>query len=165
MFIGSALMLLGAGCTERLYERAAEKAIENKINSESGRDASVDINNGQLEFSDEETGATGSFGADIKVPDDFPGDIVLPDGITVMGVTNTPEAAWISYTSQMTVVELGDWYKSELEGSGWTKQGEYLISGANTYSFRKDSVTLSVVIAESTSADDTRTVIVTRVSD
>lgn len=159
----SVLILAGGGCTQNIAERAVNKVIENKIESETGHDADVDINDGSIKFTDE-SGATGEFGGNVKLGSDFPSDVPMPDGINIMGVASSPEATWVTYTSNQSVTELGAWYEVKLLADGFTKQGYFSTGASSSWAFKKGGVGISIVATDTDDTDVTQ-VMVTRSED
>lgn len=159
-----ALLLVGGGCTQSVVEKIANKAIENRIESETGRDAEVSIDDGSIKFTDEDSGATGQFGGNIALPQDFPVDVPLPSGIAVTGLASSPDGMWVTYTVDQSMTELGAWYESEFTRDGFVKQGYFVADDSSTWAFKKDNVTIGLVITAAAS-DTPTTVMVTRAEE
>lgn len=160
----SVFVLVGGGCTESLAERAVDRAIEKRIESETGHEADVDINDGSITFTDNASGATGQFGGNVKLPSDFPSDIPLPNGITLSGTASTPEGDWVTYTTDQSAADLGAWYEAELTADGFTKQGSFTTGTSSSWAFEKGSVSIGIAITDG--ADGAKTsVMVTRSED
>lgn len=160
----SLVTLVGGGClsSKSLADRVVEKVVEKRMADE-GVDGSFDIEDGNVTFTDDETGATGTFGTDIGLGD-FPKDVPVPSGVTVMGVANSPDGAWVSYTTTQSAADLGAWYESELTAQGWTKQGYYLMGTASTWAYKKDTVSIGLIITDATDGNPT-SVMVTRAEE
>ncbi len=166
--IGSVLAILilaGGGCTQSLANQAVERVVENKIESESGQSVDVDFGEDSVSFSDDESGASGTFGTDVKLGDDFPSDIPLPNDISVTGVANSPDGVWVSYTTNQSGADLQAWYEFELKADDWSLQGSFINDSAGnsgTALYEKDGVSIGVITTDS---DGTTTVMVTRSED
>jgi len=157
----SALIILGGGCTESVAEKVVDRAIEKKIETETGHDADVNINDGSISFTDDASGTSGQFGGNVKLPNDFPSDVPLPDGISLTGTASSPDGTWVTYTSNQSATDLGAWYENELAADGFVKQGSFTTGSSSTLSYMKDGVGIGVVISEGTDGEAT-TVMVTR---
>lgn len=159
-----ALLLVGGGCTQSLIGKIANQAIENRIESQTGHDAEVNIDDGSIKFTDEESGAVGQFGDNISLPGDFPADVPIPSDISVTGFASSPDGTWVTYTTNQTVAELGTWYESELTSDKFVKQGYFVAGDSSTWAFKKANVTIGIVITGATS-DTPTTVMVTRAEE
>lgn len=160
----SLLMLVGGGCTQNIAERAVNKAIENKIEAETGHNADVNVNDGSITFTDNESGATGQFGGNVKLGDDFPSDVPLPNDINISGTATTPDGVWVTYTSNQSASDLSAWYEAELIADGFTKQGSFTTGTSSSWAFVKGDISIGVIITDG-SDDAKTTVMVTRSED
>lgn len=151
-------MLVGGGCTDKLVEKAVEKGLENRINAESDANADVDIHNGQVTLQNED-GSVGTFGAGVKLPDDFPSDVPLPKDVEISGVANADDGVWVSYMTEDSVNDIAAWYQGELEGDGWTQDASFTMGSMTTFAYKKDNVTIGVMITHDEAEQDSPTIV------
>ncbi|WP_370246566.1 hypothetical protein [Nocardioides sp.] len=85
------ILLSTGGCSaDAVAERAAEEAIERSLEDAGGGSASVDVDldAGGVTVDDGQ-GNTLQSGTGAEIPDDFPADIPLVDGLVVSGLSTT----------------------------------------------------------------------------
>lgn len=115
------IMLFTTGCslTEKAAKKTAEKAVEAAV--ESSTNAEVDIKEGSITITDEETGTTTQLGEDVSLPDNFPSDVPIFEDVTVIASLETAEG---EFTTTMTSTEdhgvITKFYETELKKEGWT---------------------------------------------
>ena len=155
----SAVILLGAGCVPS-PKNLIENAVENKINSELGAKAGIDIKDNGFTINDQANGGTTSFGENVKLPDDFSKEVVIMDGATISGASTSKEGDWVLYSVSKSPAEVIAWYKDQLTASGWDKYGSTSSTGEETGAFTKGEAWMNVVAS---AGDDGKTdVTVTR---
>lgn len=138
-----------AGCSsEDLSERAAEEIVEQQL-EENGENVDIDINDGdvrietpegstvidvddegngqiQVEGSDGDMQVQFDEGGGVDLPEDFPGDVPLPDGLNIQSASSldAPEGATfiINGTVDGDFGDATDAYASALESAGFTQQ-------------------------------------------
>jgi hypothetical protein len=152
------VVLFGFGCSpgenfrEKVAQGVVEKAIENRVKAESGKDVDVDIGNGSVNVKGED-GATFSMGKNVKVPDDFPSDVLRYEPATAISVTMDTDRkeALLMLTADVDPDVVMSWYNEQTSEKGWVPrsstemgEGNYM----NVYS-RADGSTMSVLIAGS----------------
>lgn len=100
-------------------------------------------------YTDTETGTQVSVGQGATIPDGFPTEIPqYPDGkVTgaVMGGTNQV-GAMLNFTASDDAATVSDWYKTTLNGSGWTTGSTFNWEGNYTTTYEKDGNTIAVSI-------------------
>jgi hypothetical protein len=127
-----AVLIAATGLTAcgAVAEKAGEKATEKAIESQTGGDVDVDTDDGSVSIETEEGSA--SFGTG-EVPEDWPDDIPLPDGLEVLTSSST-----VSGNERLTAVtgstdtepeEILAWMKEELPD--WEISGETTSTGTS----------------------------------
>lgn len=151
-----ALLLFG-GCGEasdKIAEKAAEKAIENQT----GGDVDIDADGGgvRVETPDGvfESDAEGNFSMESEdgtvtagagLPEDWPEDLPLPDGVEVVYGSSSPEGATVTLTGTGSVDDLmaefedlyGDWTaedESTMESGGTSFRSARFVDGNRSLS-------------------------------
>lgn len=138
-----ALLLFG-GCGEA-SDKAAETAAEKAIESQSGGDVDVDVDNGEVKVETEDgtyesdgdgnvriETEDGTFTGGSGLPDDWPEDIPMPDGVEVVYGSSSPEGATVTVTGSGSVDELMADFEDAL--SDWTAEDETTMeTGGDTF--------------------------------
>lgn len=162
--MASALLLAGFGCSPT--EQLAEMAVENSINAELGGEANVDVRGNTIRFEDEATGTVSAWGEGVEIPSNFPSDVPLYSGATIMGVTVSEQegdaGSWLSFTTKDTLAVVIEWYSATLLTDGWTSQGSYSVQGTEMRIFNKGDITLTVSAAASAAVEGTTSVTIVR---
>lgn len=91
---------------------------------------------------------SGSYSAGTEIPDEFPDDVPLPDGATVLAssVMESNGQSLITLTLNVDgeLDEVGDSVKEQLEGAGWTDTGGMESPDSMYWGFTKGDLTLAV---------------------
>ena len=130
----------GYNSTEKLQEKALEAIAENATDNNVDIDLSVDTVN----LKDEKTGASASFGENVKLPSDFPQDVPIFPDATVMSVGTTSEGVAATLKIEAQAVKVTEWYDDRLINLGWKKEAGYAAGGSEMRSFTKDGATLAL---------------------
>jgi outer membrane lipoprotein-sorting protein len=142
LWVALCVLLIVAGCGGSADERAVEKKIE----AETGGKADVDISKGTMEV----TGKTdeGEYsmaaGKETKIPEDFPGDVLIyKPSEAVMAVT-VPEGNSVTLTTQDDRDKVVAAYKKEMVGQGWSEEGSMTMGSSVMLIYKKDDRTASI---------------------
>ncbi|MFA5051834.1 MAG: hypothetical protein WC544_02100 [Patescibacteria group bacterium] len=138
-----AVSLAASGCTKKVAEKTAEKAIEAATNGQ----ADVDIDDNTLTINTD----TGSYqaGDSVSLPDNFPSDVYVIDGTIKAAVANTQNESFVvSIQTSTSVDDAKTQYVQQLADDGWTIGTNMTYAGAVTLISEKDNRTLSVGIME-----------------
>lgn len=125
------LLLFGAGCApaeqaaQTVRNKIAEGAAEGAIKAQTGADVDVNVNNNGLSFTDPKTGRSFSAGDNVSIPSNFPRDVPVyagatPTSVSVFEEQKSASLLLITADDRNTVK---DWYATESESLGWTKEG------------------------------------------
>ncbi|HIJ82555.1 MAG TPA: hypothetical protein HPP76_12690 [Desulfuromonadales bacterium] len=120
----ASLTLMVGGC-KKAAEKAAEKAIEAGIAKESGGKANVDLSGGKVTIQTKDGTATYSGGKDAKLPDNFPKDIYVPEGASIMASSSAPGGFTVSLESKDAAEKLLSALKSKMTASGWKEEATF----------------------------------------
>ena len=136
-----ALALTGCGkkANEKSSEKAAEKSMEMAIEKGSGGKAKVDISNGGISVKTEgkdKMEMTAGQGA--KVPGDFPKDILVYKGATVLSSVKTEGAFNVTLQTTDTTNLVSDTYKEAMKNEGWTEKGATVMGEMTMLQYNKD---------------------------
>lgn len=143
------LVVVLSGC-----KKAAEVAAEKGIESATGGQADVDIDDNSVTIN---TNA-GSFaaGGNVSLPDDFPADVHVADGTITAATTNTETSGYsVSIQTNESVTSLKDEYESELKKDGWDVTMSLTIQDGATLGAEKDNRTTSVSISKGSDGQTT----------
>ncbi|MBI1317391.1 MAG: hypothetical protein GC168_00395 [Candidatus Hydrogenedens sp.] len=150
--IGVAGLLVGCGsAVDTASNEAAEALIEHAAKQD-GVDADVEISNGGSEVSMNLTTERGAetiqTGANVAMPEGFPKDIPVPDGVTLNMVNtaaNTKTFNIQAATSQ-TIEAIVAYYKKEAPAQGWTETTSTAMAGVMaSLEYEKDDRVLRVI--------------------
>src|SRR5947207_1113233 len=89
------LMLAGFGCgsvAQTITDKAANVAVNSAINSQTGGNANVDLQNGTVNFKDKD-GNTVNYGTNATIPDNFPKAVPVYQGATVVLASTSTDGA------------------------------------------------------------------------
>lgn len=164
-----AALALTACSSEDLSERAAEEIIEQQLEAE-GENVDIDLNdgdvkietpegstvinvdddgNGQIQVEGEDGDVQVQFdeGGGVDLPENFPGDVPLPDGLNIMSASSldAPEGATFILTGNVDG-SFGDEtaaYKAALESAGFTQQSMTESTDGTFFAFISDGWNVS----------------------
>ncbi len=148
-----AVVFLG-GCTKKMAEKTAERAIEQNV----GGRAEVDLQNDQVTIQTEQ--GTYQAGEDVALPADWPEDIYVIAGriMAAMQVADN-DGYSVSVATEKTVGEVKTEYENELKNSGWTLNLQMDYGDSAMVSATKGERTVTVSITAS--SEETTVTIVT----
>jgi hypothetical protein len=132
IFALAAVTALGlAACGgEDLSERAAEEIVEQQLEQD-GQDVDIDLNDDgdgaiRVEGSDGDVEVQFDEDGGIDLPDNFPDDVPLPEGLNIQSASSldAPEGATFILTGTVDgdFADATDAYASALESAGFTQQ-------------------------------------------
>ncbi len=150
---------MGLGCNpiaslqNKVKDKVAENVAERVLENAGGGKFDVDLNgtngdNGGLTVRDNKTGDFYMTGSNVTIPNDFPKDVPHYSGATTLAVSFTKKTNSGFLLEQTTddVTKVADWYKSQLQGAGFTNDTDMDAGPAKIMSFKKGNVTVSVSI-------------------
>jgi len=132
-----------AGCGEKIAEKAVEKAIEKEI----GGEATVNIGEESLTVKGEDGTMTLTSGKAARVPENFPADVHVYDGATVLNALASNEGFHLTLQSQDSPEKIVAAYKEKMTGQNWTQEMSMDMGVQKMLSFKKDSRSASVIVA------------------
>ncbi len=168
--------VLGAGCgkaTQTVTEKVAEKAIEKSIAKDGGTaDVKIDSKSGTVQMKGkdasgnafemktggdkdalnfQQTGSDGTVtkvGTGAKLPDDFPKDVPVLDGLQLQLVQSSPakKEFVVQGKAATPIAKAAAFYKEKIAAQGW-KQLTTMDGGEmQTMQYEKDERSLSVML-------------------
>ena len=153
-----AVPLVIGGCGKSISEKAAEKIIENAGNGE----VKVDIDNQKTTIETE--AGIGEVGENVSVPEDFPDDVYLIDGVVKTSYKNSEENGWtLSIETDKSIADVRALYETKLEEAGWTINSFLDMGTAATLGGVKDNRNISLMI--SADADSGKTTVIVGVTE
>ncbi|MBU2603001.1 MAG: hypothetical protein KKA32_12690 [Actinobacteria bacterium] len=124
-----AMVLAGAGCGEKIAEKAAEKVIEA---GSDGAKVDIDTDSGSVSVSGDDGSSSYQFGEDVTIPDDFP-DLPLPDDATATGMivveSDGAPSFTATFTTKMSMKDLYERFVEGLEDGGYTIEQKMQFEG------------------------------------
>jgi hypothetical protein len=146
------LLIAPAAC-RKSREREAEEMAEKIIESQSGGRAEVDLSDGKVTITTREQGKEGTMeisgGKGTTLPGDFPKDLPLYPGATVVSyVSMGPGTQQAHFTSRETMAAVQKFYARKLPGEGWQIIQELKMPNAYTIIGQKGKRQASVIIAQ-----------------
>lgn len=149
---GLALVLLtGVSGCGKAAEKIGQKATEKAIESGADGNADVDISDGEMNIETED----GSFSVGSgEIPDSWPEDVPLPDGLEVLSAmdmgSDGESMINVSGTTDMTPDEVTAFYESGLDG--WSESDSFSSraeeGGMSSVSYEQDGRTVGVTILD-----------------
>lgn len=138
------LTLIGAGCEKSLSERATEYAVEKAVEQQTDGNVDLDLNDGQISYTDNE-GNKVQYGQNVSLPSDFPKDIPVYKGSTILTTATTSEGSYISLQTTDSATDVLAWYETELKG--WTKEESFDMQGLSARTFTKPGLKIVITAA------------------
>ena len=118
MTMVSCLML--AGC-KKVGEKAAEKAIEAGMAKE-GVKADVDTSGGKITIKSKDGTSTVSTGKGAVVPENFPKDVYVYEGATILAAISVPDGFNVNMETSDSADKVLGTIKSKMTGFGWKEE-------------------------------------------
>ena len=148
IFLGL-IVLTGFGCGQTVTEKLTENAINQQLDGQ----GSVNLDNNQITFTDDENQTTFSMGEDIKLPTNFPAALPVyePGELRSVSVnTGEDQNAYVLIYTQDDQVKVMAWYQERLIATGWTASGNFNLQGTSTTLWEKadQNITVSTTAAE-----------------
>jgi len=112
------LSLSVLGCAS-IARKATEKAIENRIEKESGGKARVNVEKGSVEVETEEGKTRVEAGEGARLPENFPKDVPVYEGAKVASAITQDEGGSVSFTVSAGFRDVSDFYRSALQKAGY----------------------------------------------
>lgn len=152
------VVLFGFGCNpvadleERAMKGVVEKAIENNVKKETGKDVDLDFADGGFVVNGE-NGETLAIGENVKIPSDFPSDVprYSPSTAKSVSVNAAKQEVFAVLAAEASTEDVVAWYKDQAQKQGWV-QKTVLELGAGNYNLsyeREDGSAMNVLISSS----------------
>ncbi|MEN3951498.1 hypothetical protein [Iodidimonas sp. SYSU 1G8] len=138
-------------------ETLTEKAIE-KYAEQQGVDMDVDLKDGgqSVTMKSDQGEITTQVGGEVKIPDGFPSDIPVYDGLTVHAASTMSDTYMLHAQSAEPLDKIVQYYVEAMPAQGWVKEAESNQAGVMYISsYKKDGRTAGVTVV---AGDDSRTV-------
>ena len=152
----------GQQLAKRGTKEAVENAIENQIEASTGTDAQVDIKNGNVAVTSSSGTSTASYGGNVSLPSDFPGDVPTPQGATLTTAYGGRESGKATYgliytLSGGVVTNAATTYQNQLQSAGFAIEstGTYAANGSSVSGFTATKGIWKVAVAVTSSSDAT----------
>jgi hypothetical protein len=146
--------LLASGCCrkrieKKVEEEVGEKLVEGIMEEATKGKVEVDSSKGKLEIKTEEGQVSLSGGKDLKVPDDFPGDVYIYDDARVTAVFNKDREYILTYEIDEGVEKVAKTYKKKMVSDGWKEKMALTTGQGGMLAYEKKGRVVSVTIGES----------------
>ena len=163
---GVALAGCGRKAEEKLSEKLTEKLIEKSL-AQDGVKADVDLSGETMSFTttdaegkqarvkmnNEEMTITGEDGQTTfratgagKMPADFPADVYVPAGASVVSSLTTPAGINLALQTAAAAKDVAEKYAAEMKSQGWTSQSSMDMGDMTMLAFAKDNRTANVIV-------------------
>ncbi len=139
-----ALGMVGAGCGKKASETASEKVIESAMEA-NGQDADVTVNAGNMQIKTDKEDI--SFGEGTKLPDGWPDDVPLYEGVTLLTAMKMAEGFTIQGMTKDSVEKITEFYKGELLKKGWTEDSITTQPQLAMMNYSKEKRALAVILS------------------
>lgn len=143
----AAFVFLLAACTspwQKAAQQSVENQMENAIEEQTGQDADVNVDENSVEISTDEGSLQA--GEDVKLPQDFPGDIYVYDGkLSAVLQTIENEGYSITIETDDPIGDIMSLYESKLKSDGWEITGSMNFESTASLAAEKGERSLSVV--------------------
>ena len=146
------IILCAVACSLVAYigcgKKAEEKVIEKIIEKESGGKADVDISDESISIKTEDGEATLHAGENVKLPADFPKDILVYKGADVKMTMEVPQGKSVTFLTKDDVSKVAEAYKKEMAGKGWKKEMAMDMGEQTSLIFKKDERMAQIMIGK-----------------
>lgn len=140
------VLVLGlSGCGKSISQMAGEKVAEKAIEKQTG--GNVDIDNGSFKMETDQ----GKYeaGENVKLPDDFPKDVYVMDGIIKTAISNQADGGFmISIETDKSVDDVASLYQEKLKDESWKITGTMNFNDSITIAAEKDDKSVSVMASK-----------------
>jgi hypothetical protein len=124
------ILVLASGCFgQNIAEKIAEEVIEKAIESDSGENVDIDLDDGEMTIESDDGDVSIGMGADL--PDNFPDNVPVYPDMEIISSWSVTEDNKDSYSINGLTEDAGSdvfaWYKENLDG--WEIENEFSASG------------------------------------
>lgn len=141
---GACALLALSACAERVGEAAAEAALGAAL----GQDVEIEEDGATVSYRTADGELTVSGGEAATLPDDFPGDVFVPDAYRVESTLAMDEDLFVALAVHQEVPALYAAARRGMAGLGWTETMAALENSENgLLTFEKDDRTAVVSLA------------------
>jgi hypothetical protein len=140
------LAIIGFGITmagKLIFSKIGTGLIQKGIESKTGM--KIDSDGNKFSFTDPKTGESVNFAAD-KMPENFPKDFPIYPGAkftgSMSGGNNAKDAQgfWVILSTPDTLSKVTEYYKTNLDKSGYTIKNTMNLNEMTTWTVKKDSL-------------------------
>jgi hypothetical protein len=135
------------GCGKKAGEEAAEKLAEKAMESSFDGKAKVDIEKGSVQIETEKGKMTMTTGDSVKLPADFPEDVLVYKGAKLSMAMEHPQGFNLNLQTKDDMSKVSEVYLAEMTAKGWIKEMSMDMGGQKTMAFKKDERSVSVMIS------------------
>ena len=138
------LALFGFSCSKSIAQNATDAVVQQAVNQASGGKASVNLDNNNVIYKDQN--GTVQYGDSVTLPADFPKEIPIYAGTKVFSTAQSNGDTYLTLQSTDKIADVLAWYKSQLEGAGWTSTDSFDSQGTSARIYEKngDKMTLTL---------------------
>lgn len=150
------LVLLSAGCGNRIDEKAIERVVE----KETGADADVDISEEGMNIRGrtEDGEFSISSGENAEVSENFPSDVLVYKPSEVSTSMDMPQGQSLTLTTTDDAQKVLEKYKQEMTANGWSEKTSMLSGDQSMLIYGKEERAVQIHIM--TSDDKTEIVLI-----
>jgi len=150
------------GCGKKLSQRITEKAMEKAIEKDNGGKAHVDLSKGKMTIKTDkgEFAMAGDDEKGVNLPKDFPSDVYVYDGAKIMMAMSSPDGHNVSMTVKGDRAKVLDTYKQKMTANGWKQETAMDMPNGGMLIYTNGNRTEQVMVTQDEGDSDT-TVILT----
>lgn len=165
-FIGmiAVFVLLGAGCGQKVAERASESAAERAIEKSTNGDVDVDLGTNSLKVNT--NGGSYQYGGNVMLPSGFPDDVYVIDGTLTSASKTTENAGYtVSIETTQSVAAAQALYDEKLKSEGWEISLSMTYENSASVGAQKGDRSTTVSIMKNSDNDKTLVVLTTMTNE
>lgn len=138
MFCVLLATVMVAAC-DKVTEKASDKLAEEMIESAIGGDADIDIKRDgeQITVKSDEGEMTISSGESASLPDSFPKDVPLPEGLAIESTMSMPQGMLVSGKLSGKSDDAISQMKKQMQDNGWKETMNMTSDGSNFSTYSK----------------------------
>ncbi len=160
------ICIFASGCGKKVSEKLAEKMIEAGIEKDGGK-ANVDLSNGKMTISttdkdgnktdatiaddkvtvnSKDGTSTFASGGAAKIPDNFPKDVHVYKGASILTVMSMPEGFNVALQTKDSSDKVLGAYKEKMAADGWKEESSFNMPPQSMIAYKKDNRTATLMV-------------------
>jgi len=154
------------GCGKKVSEKLTEKIIEKSMEKDGvkadvkisggnmtinardkdGKKTDINVSNDKVTIDSAEGKATFSAGGSAKIPDNFPKDVYVYSGASVLSTVTVPDGQNLQLQTRDSCDKVLSAYKSKMTTEGWQEESSMNTAQQSVLSYKKGNKVANVLV-------------------